>query len=120
MTVDKMFINDLRKRQRMLIPEDLEAFLLDQYGQGPFPYEYTEQDLYEQIRKLVKQYHMGELNTTVKNPMERLQMNYSCLQQEYADAMVTIKKLESEICVLKDVLRRNCIEAPDLDEEIPY
>ena len=104
----------------MFISEELEKFLLNQYGEEPFPYEYTEQDLYEQIRKLVCQYQTGILDTTVKSPMEILQSNYSSLKQDYADAMASIKKLELNIRSLKDVLHRNCIEIPDLDEEIPY
>jgi len=46
-------IHNLRVNARMHIDEDLEAVILQRFGTEPYPYTYTEQDLYEQIRKLV-------------------------------------------------------------------
>jgi len=45
----------------MKIDKDLEALILRKYGTEPYPHTYTEQDLYEQIRKLVMRYHHEEL-----------------------------------------------------------
>ena len=40
----------------MPIDESLKRCLLDEYGEEPFPYEWSEQDLYEQIRKISYRY----------------------------------------------------------------
>jgi hypothetical protein len=120
MIVDKIFINNVRENQRICIPEELEAFFLDQYGEEPFPYEYTEQDLYEQIRKLIYQYQEGRLDISVKSPLEKIRMNYSYLQQEYADAMAKIKLMESENIYLKDLLQKNNIKVSTLGEEADF
>jgi hypothetical protein len=37
----------------MRIDQDLEALILKRFGTEPSPHTYTEQDLFEQIRKLV-------------------------------------------------------------------
>jgi hypothetical protein len=50
-------IRDLREQARMPIDRELEALILQEYGTEPYPYTYTEQDLHEQIRKLILQYN---------------------------------------------------------------
>jgi hypothetical protein len=45
----------------MDIDNNLEALILQKYGTEPYPHTYTEQDLYEQIRKLVMRYHREKL-----------------------------------------------------------
>lgn len=67
MTADKAFIEYLRKSYQLNIPDELEAYLLQEFGEEPFPYEYSEQDLYEQIRKLEMKYHQGKLDVTLKD-----------------------------------------------------
>ena len=53
MTVTRRMIRSLREQSRMDIDNNLEALILQKYGTEPYPHTYTEQDLYEQIRKLV-------------------------------------------------------------------
>ena len=53
MTATVKMIRDLRSKGRMRIDPDLEALILRRFGTEPYPHTYTEQDLYEQIRKLV-------------------------------------------------------------------
>ena len=43
------------------IDKTLETYLLATYEEEPFPYEWSEQDLYEQVRKLIFQYEQGNL-----------------------------------------------------------
>lgn len=57
MTITRKRINEMRIHGRMRIDADLEEIILAEYGVEPEPYEYTEQDLCEQIRKLVYQYN---------------------------------------------------------------
>lgn len=56
MIVDKKYIEKLRKEYWFPIDESLERCLLNEYGEEPFPYEWSEQDLYEQIRKISYRY----------------------------------------------------------------
>jgi hypothetical protein len=43
-------------------PEELKAKLLDVYGVEPFPYGWTEQDIYEGSRKIIINYFENSLN----------------------------------------------------------
>lgn len=113
MTADKAFIEYLRKRYGLSIPEDLEAFLLEEYGDEPFPYEYTEQDLYEQIRKLEMKYHQGLLNVTLRGPELLLKQRYEELQDEYLVAMSRIRTLEDEVENLMKILLESGVKLQD-------
>lgn len=104
MTVDIAFIEHLRKRYGMDIPKDLEAFLLEEYDEEPFPYEYSEQDLYEQIRKLVMNYHKGLVDVTLKGPELRLKQRFESLKDEYWEALCRIQTLENEVEELRGML----------------
>lgn len=104
MTVDIGFIDHLRKDYNMDIPEDLEAFLLEEYADEPFPYEYSEQDLYEQIRKLVMNYHRGLVDVTIKGPELRLKQQFESLKDDYIEAMCRIQSLENEVKELRGML----------------
>lgn len=110
MTADKEFIEYLRKRYQMIIPEDFEAFLLEEYGVEPFPHEYTEQDLYEQIRKLEIKYHSGLLDVSLKGPELRSKQRYEELQDEYIAAMFKVRNLEDEVEKLKKLLMEHGVD----------
>lgn len=58
MTITRKRINEMRTHNRMRIDAELEEIILARYGEEPEPFEYTEQDLCEQIRKLVYQYNL--------------------------------------------------------------
>jgi len=53
MTLTKAMIDRLRFPGRMDIDKGLEESLLRRFGTEPHPHEYSEQDLHEQVRKLV-------------------------------------------------------------------
>ena len=57
MTATPRMIRQLREQGRMPIDRELEALILQEYGTEPYPYTYTEQDLQEQIRKLILRYN---------------------------------------------------------------
>ena len=60
MTLTKGMIRKLRFPGRMDIGGELEAQLLQQFGSEPCPYEYTEQDLHENVRKFIMHYHQDK------------------------------------------------------------
>lgn len=60
MIVTKKYINNLREKSFLNISESMENFILEKFGKEPtsekdgYVPEYTEQDIYEQIRKILK------------------------------------------------------------------
>ena len=57
MVVTPEMIQDLRIHARKKINRELEALILDQLGSEPYPHTYSEQDIYEQMRKIIQNYH---------------------------------------------------------------
>ena len=57
MTITRKQIDQMRVECRIRIDAALEELILAQYGGEPEPYEYTEQDLHEQIRKVIDRYN---------------------------------------------------------------
>ena len=94
MIADKKYIEHLRTNSHFKIDEKLEAYILAEYEEEPFPYMWSEQDLYEQIRKLVMKYNTGELDDTVKPEIERLCEYYEDVQEEYMDLVFEVQALK--------------------------
>jgi hypothetical protein len=57
MTATPRLVRRLREESRLRIDEELERLILERFGTEPIPYTYSEQDLWEQIRKLVAHYN---------------------------------------------------------------
>jgi hypothetical protein len=57
MTITRKQLERMRSHDRMRSGADLEDMILARYGEEPDGPEYTEQDLHEQIRKLINQYN---------------------------------------------------------------
>jgi len=57
MTATPRLVRRLREDYRLRIDEELERLILERFGTEPTPYTYSEQDLWEQIRKLVADYN---------------------------------------------------------------
>jgi hypothetical protein len=61
MIVTKKYIKELREKSFMKISEEAEKIVLEKLGEEPEPDEdgykhtYTEQDLWEQVRKIVQE-----------------------------------------------------------------
>ena len=84
MVVDSKYMGELRKRYRYggtRFTEELEKLIYDRLGTEPIPHEYSEQDLYEQSRKIVMHY---------QTPRGRLELLYG------------LDKLENKIAYLGD------------------
>ena len=114
MVVDKAFVEYLRETYQMNIPKELEAFLLEEYCEEPFPYEYSEQDLYEQIRKLGKKYHDGLLNVVLKGSEYQLKQRYEALKDEYIVLTREKQNLEDEVEKLKGMLLKQGLTLTNL------
>jgi len=57
MVATPQMIQDLRIHARKKIDSELEALILEQLGSEPYPHTYSEQDIYEQMRKIIQQYN---------------------------------------------------------------
>jgi len=55
MILTRSMINRMRRYSR--IDDTLEQMMLDQLGTEPYPHMHTEQDIYEQSRKMILQYN---------------------------------------------------------------
>lgn len=60
MTLTRKMIDSLRFPWRMDIDNELEAQLLKRFRNEPYPNEYSEQDLFEQVRKYVMSYNQAK------------------------------------------------------------
>ena len=57
MKITRKQIDRMRGDGRLLIDDDLAEMIIAQYGSEPEPYEYNEQDLHEQVRKMIDRYN---------------------------------------------------------------
>ena len=73
MTITRTQIEHMRRHGRLRIDTELEAMILATYGVEPEPYTYTEQDLYEQIRKLINEHNQAHPDPRLNSltPWER-------------------------------------------------
>jgi hypothetical protein len=63
MILTPKIIEKLEHTYRMYFPEGFKRYLLAKYGEEPFPYEFSEQDLYENIRHDIRDYENGNILT---------------------------------------------------------
>lgn len=71
MTANRNYIANLRRHGRLRIDAELETLILEMFGEEPYPYTYTDQDLHEQIRKLVDRYNREHPLPVSDKPWER-------------------------------------------------
>lgn len=114
MIVTKAYLKKLQQHCQFEIDAPLARYLLAEYGVEPFPNEYSEQDLCEQIRKLVNQYQQGTLHIQLKSPKQRLKERYETLQKCHLILLSENAALNEEISQLKKILSQSdLMEAND-------
>lgn len=89
------------------IDKPLEAYLMATYEEEPFPYEWSEQDLYEQIRKLIFLYKDGMLDISVPSLQERQRMRYDALKESYLELWGKVTELQDSISDAVKLLAKN-------------
>ncbi len=103
MTLTVKFLNEMFRQWGDRIDKLLEAYLLATYEEEPFPYQWSEQDLYEQIRKFIYQYEQGALDVSVPPKEERQRLRYESLQDSYLELQgetTQLRKLVSDAIAL--------------------
>ena len=111
MILDKAMINQLEQSQMIVFDESFKRYLLTAYGQEPFPYVYSEQDLYEHIRKDFRDYENGQLDVTVLDPVKHWHQERTELQRLYAQKEAEIQELTAYVNELEQLLRANNLES---------
>lgn len=97
-------------------PSELKQYLLVHYSEEPFPYEYSEQDLYENIRRDICAYKAGELDVKIKSPSERWQEEREYLQELYIEKCQEVHALTEYIVELEKILSEHGLESSRMAE----
>jgi len=116
MTINETIIKELENTYRRPFPDDLKRYLLVEYAEEPFPHEFSEQDLYANIRKDIRDYESGELDVTVKSPSERWQEEREYLQMLYVEKSQKVRELEEYIRELEQILSEHGLESSRMAE----
>ncbi|MCF7929050.1 MAG: hypothetical protein K9L68_09270 [Spirochaetales bacterium] len=60
MVATPKLIQEVRENNRRVkINDELEALILEQLGSEPYPHTYSEQDIHEQMRKIIREYNVS-------------------------------------------------------------
>ena len=111
MILDKAMLNQLEQSQMKVFDESLKRYLLTAYGQEPFPYVYSEQDLFEHIRKDLQAYENGQLDVSALDPTKHWQNERTELQKLYTHKEAELKELTAYVNELEQILRSNNLES---------
>lgn len=111
MIVTTRFLNEMFRIWGDPIDKPLEEYLLAIYGEDPFPHEWSEQDLYEQIRKLIIQYSKGELDITIPSAEERQRARYETLKASYLELLSERNRLKEIIESIRKQLKKSCYDS---------
>lgn len=116
MTINEAMIKELEDTYRKRLPDDLKRYLLVKYAEEPFPYEFSEQDLYTNIRHNIHAYEAGELDVTVKIPAERWQAEREYLQNLYIEKACEARELSEYVAYLERMLSEHGLESVQMAE----
>lgn len=116
MTINKAMIRALENIYKNSIPDDLKKYLLVKYEQEPFPYEYSEQDLYANIERDIRDYEANELDVTVKSASERWLEEREYLQNLYIEKFRVAHDLEDYVAELEHILSEHSLESSRMSD----
>lgn len=116
MTINKKIIRRLENTYRRPFPDDLKRYLLDKYSEEPFPYVYSEQDLYTNICKDITDYESGKLDIKLKSLAERWEEERSYLRNIYIEKCNKEHDLEEYITELEHILSEHGLESSRMAE----
>lgn len=114
MTINKKIIKQIEITYNRLLSREFKQYLLSKYEHEPFPYEYSEQDLYANIENDIRAYEAGELDLTVKKPYELWKEEREYLQGLYAEKCHEVRRLQEYIDKLECILNKNGFNIPNI------
>ena len=116
MTINKTMIRELETIFKKSIPDDLKKYLLVKYEQEPFPYEFSEQDLYSNIERDIRNYEADVLDVTVKSSSERWSEEREYLQNLYIEKARVALDLEAYVAELEHILSEHNLESSRMSD----
>lgn len=96
---------------RQRFSKELTAYLKDRYSEEPWPYEYSEQDLFANVMDDIDMYFKGKLDTTIRTPVQKLTEQIEDLRELYYQSMYEIHDLNSYIDELHEWLWAHGVES---------
>ncbi len=91
---------------------ELKQYLLVKYAQEPFPYVFSEQDLYANIERDIRYYEAGKLDITLKSQSERWQEEREYLQSLYIEKCREVRELVDYVVELEQMLAQSALNLP--------
>ena len=119
MILTTKFLKEMFRQWGDHIDKPLENYLMATYEEDPFPYEWSGQDLYEQIRKLIFQYEEGVLDISVPDHQERQRIRYDDLKESYLELLGEVTELRDTISVAAKLLGKDN-HVSSKDSSIPF
>lgn len=117
MIINETIVKELEHIRRKPLPDELKDYLLVQYAQEPFPYEFTEQDLFANIERDIRAYEAGELDITFKSQSDRWQDEREYLQNLYIEKCCEARGLTDYVAELEQLLAQNGLETPQMAQK---
>ena len=112
MIINETIVKDLENMQGKPFAAELKKYLLVRYAQEPFPYEYSAQDLYANIKHDIRAYEAGRLDTTLKSPSKRCRQEREHLQHLYIEKCRKAREHADYVAELEQMLAQNGLESP--------
>ena len=116
MTINKTIIKELKHTYRRSFTDGLKRYLLAKYSDEPFPYEYSEQDLYTNIYNDISDYEAGKLDIALKSPPERWQEECDYLRSLYIEKFREARDFEEYVAELEHILLEHGLESSRMAE----
>lgn len=116
MVINRTIVKELEHTYRRPLSDDLKRYLLVKYADEPFPYEYSEQDLYKGIYEDIRDYEAGKLTITLKSPAECWKEERSYLQNLYIEKSYEVRGLRDYVAELEDILSKYGLESSKMAE----
>ena len=114
MIINEKIVKELENTYGKLFADELKQYLLVQYGQEPFPYVFSEQDLYANIERDIRDYEAGKLDITLKSQSERWQEESEYLQSLYTEKCREVRELVDYVAGLEQMLAQIGLESPEM------
>ena len=108
MTVDKEVLKVLNNiSQHKHVPAELRRYILNRYSEAPSIFhDYTEDDLYINIRKDIYAYEEGTLDVNIepKTPEQNAKDTWDELSNVFGQKIEENARLTHELCVLRSFI----------------
>ena len=116
MVITSKIIKELEETYRKYFTEEFKRYLLVKYAEEPFPFEFSDQDLFTNIKNDIRDYEAGKLDITIKSPYERWQEEREYLQNLYIKKSREAHDLEDYVAELEHILSDHGLESSRMSE----